>query len=594
MYILGIYDGHNATAALIKDGIVIGSVSEERFNGIKNYIGFPYKSIDWLLQKEHIKGGDIDIVAIPRLWGVPVYQDKKIQADSILSLISSIYKPLLKLRYYVGLLEYHFPVLHHLIWPLYSWSFRFFGKRTSDKMKQVISEYLSIPISRIRQYEHHMAHAAAAYYGSPFNKKKALVLTIDGEGDLLSATVNVVKDGRWKRLASTPSSCSLGYLYMEVTGFLGMKRNEHEYKVMGLAPYAKEYGVAPIYEKIKDIIVLDPANHLAFKERFDTHLIGFFLQKEMKEQRFDNIAGAFQKLVEDRLVEWVSAAIKETGIRTVCMAGGVVMNVKANMKVAELSQVREFFPCPSAGDESTAIGAAYLGYVEYGKELGIKVNPQPLEELYLGPEYTNKDIDTYIKKNSINKNFYVTYHSKIETIIAKLLKENKVVARMNGKMEWGARALGNRSILANPSNPENVRIINEQMKLRDFWMPFTPSILKDSADDYIINPKKISAPYMILTFNSTEKARKELKAAMHPYDFTIRPQLVDSAWNPSYFTIISEFKRLTGIAGVLNTSFNLHGLPIVLSPKEALYAFEHSGLEYLALGNYLISKKKLK
>ncbi len=594
MYILGIYDGHNATATLIKDGVVVGSVSEERFNGIKNYIGFPYKSIDWLLENESISGSDIDHVAIPRLWGVPVYQDKKIKNDSILNIVSNLYSPLLKLRYYIGFLEYKFPILHTITWPLYSLAFRVFGKRTSDKMKRVIAEYLTISERKIHQYEHHMAHAAAAYYGSPYNKKNALVLTIDGEGDLLSATVNVVKDGEWTRLASTPSSCSLGYLYMEVTGYLGMKRNEHEYKVMGLAPYAKDYGVLPIYEKIKNIVTLDPNNPLVFKELFDTHLSGFFLQNEMKELRFDNIAGAFQKLIEERIVEWVSAAVKHTGIHTICMAGGVVMNVKANMRVAELAGVKEFFPCPSAGDESTALGAAYLGYIDECRKYGIKINPQQLKELYLGPEFSDKDIYSYIKKYNIQKKFVVKHHKEIESVIAKLLQSNKVVARMNNKMEWGARALGNRSILANPSNPDNVRIINEQMKLRDFWMPFTPSILKEYANDYIVNPKNISAPYMIVTFNSTEKAKQELRAAMHPYDFTIRPQLVDSEWNPSYHKIISEFKRLTGIGGVLNTSFNLHGFPIVLGPREAIHAFEHSGLEYLALGNYLLSKRNIK
>jgi len=165
------------------------------------------------------------------------------------------------------------------------------------------------------------------------------------------------------------------------------------------------------------------------------------------------------------------------------------------------------------------------------------------------------------------------------------------VARVKGRMEWGARALGNRSILANPSNIDLVMILNEQMKDRDFWMPFAPSILSERADDYLINPKKVEAPYMILSFDTTLLARSHLKAALHPYDFTCRPQIVSKDWNPVYYDLLKHFEALTGIGGVLNTSFNLHGYPIVLGPKEALYAFEHSGLEYLALENYLVTKQ---
>ena len=158
-------------------------------------------------------------------------------------------------------------------------------------------------------------------------------------------------------------------------------------------------------------------------------------------------------------------------------------------------------------------------------------------------------------------------------------------------MEWGARALGNRSILANPSDPKTVRNINEKIKNRDFWMPFTPSILAERTIDYIVNPKKIFAPYMIITFDSTDLARRHLAAAIHPYDFTVRPQVVKKEWNPRYYNIINEFEKLTGIGAVLNTSFNLHGYPIVLGPKEAIHAFENSELEYLVLENFLIKKR---
>ncbi len=591
IYILGIYDGHLSTATLLKDGKIVASASEERFKRKKNYSGFPYESIKYVLGHEGIKGKDLSMVVIPQKWGVPVFSDPKVQkSDSILNLSVAIYKPLLFVRRIWGYLEYRLPFLSVIRRPLYETAFKVIGGRTIQKHREFIAKYLKIKSEKIRSFEHHLSHAAAAYYTGPYNGKDALVLTIDGEGDLVSSSVNVVESGKWKRLAETSSDTSLGWLYMEVTGCLGMKRNEHEYKVMGLAPYAKDYGVDAVYEKVKDIITIDKKNPLKFKSNFDTHLSKIFIKKEIEEERFDNIAGAFQGLVEERLTEWVKNAVKKTKISTVCLSGGVAMNVKANQKIAELKEVNEFYVCPSSGDESTPTGACYLGYLEFCKENDMKPKIEPFGPLYFGPAFSNTEIKRFLTKGGYFKKYKVRYIKNIEKTIARMVAEDKIVARMNGRMEWGARALGNRSILSNPSNPDLVKTLNEQVKGRDFWMPFTPSILKERGKDYLVNPKGIPAPYMILTFDSTNKAKKDLKAAMHSYDETIRPQLVEESWNPSYFKILKEFETLTGIGGVLNTSFNLHGLPIVLGPEEAMYVFEKSGLEYLAMENYLISK----
>lgn len=246
---------------------------------------------------------------------------------------------------------------------------------------------------------------------------------------------------------------------------------------------------------------------------------------------------------------------------------------------------------PSCGDESTPLGAAYISYIERVKSQGKKITIDPIGPLYWGAEYSNREVLSFLKSVSAAKKYKVRYVKNIEKKIALLLSQNKVVGRMKGRMEWGARALGNRSILANPENRDIVTVINEQMKDRDFWMPFTPSVLEKRAARYIINPKKLFAPYMIITFNTTKQARRQLRAALHPYDFTARVQMVRHDWNPSYYSLIEEFEKLTGVGGILNTSFNLHGLPIVMGPKEAYYAFEHCGLEYLAMENYLVSKK---
>ncbi|KKU29397.1 MAG: Carbamoyl transferase [Candidatus Amesbacteria bacterium GW2011_GWA2_47_11b] len=591
IYILGIHDGHCATASLLKNGEIISSVSEERFLAIKNYIGFPYKAIDYLLKSEGITGKDLAMVVLPLRWGLPVFSENVVlNNDPILKLANALYIPLGSVRSLWGSLEYQFPILNNLARPLYRIAFRLICGKTISEKKKFIAKYLKIDVSKINNYEHHASHAAAAYYASSFNHEDALVLSIDGEGDLLCASVSTVRNGEWERLAETTANASLGLVYQEVTGYLGMKRGEHEYKVMGLAPYAKDYGVSPVFRKIKDLIILDPYNPLRFKSKFDVHYISKFLHTKMKEQRFDYIAGAFQKLTEDRICEWVKAAIKQTGLTTVCIGGGVAMNVKANLKISEISELRKFFPCPSAGDESTQIGACYLGYMDYCRQNKIVPNIKSLGSLYLGPSFTNTQIKEFLMKNHYFSKYKIKYVGEIEKEIAQLLASNKIVANLAGRMEWGARALGNRSILANPSNIDTVRIINDQMKMRDFWMPFTPSILKERGKKYVINFKNILAPYMIMTFNSTITAQKQINAAIHPSDFTVRPQLVDKDWNPRYHKIISEFEKLSGIGAVLNTSFNLHGLPIVLGPQEAIHAFENSGLEYLVLENYLICK----
>ena len=266
------------------------------------------------------------------------------------------------------------------------------------------------------------------------------------------------------------------------------------------------------------------------------------------------------------------------------------MNVKVNKKVGELAQVKRAFFMPSAGDESTPIGACYLGYIRACEEQKLTPSIKPLKNLYLGPSFTDDEIERFLKKGKYFDKYNIEYKKDIEKDIAMLLYDNKVVARMAGRMEWGARSLGNRAILANPQNDKVIMVINEQLKDRDFWMPFAPTILAERMSDYCIDPKNIEAPYMATSFDSTSRAQQELKADLHPYDFTLRPQVLYADWNREYYKDKKEFEKLTGIGGLLNTSFNLHGRPIVLGPKEAMHAFENSGLEYMALEHFLISK----
>lgn len=261
------------------------------------------------------------------------------------------------------------------------------------------------------------------------------------------------------------------------------------------------------------------------------------------------------------------------------------MNVKANKKIAEIPGLRDLVVCPSAGDESAPFGGAYFGYQHLSKTI-----PQNISDLYLGPDFSGQEIEQAIKE-ALNKSFTARKYNDIEKQIAKLLANGKIVGRFKGRMEWGARALGNRSILMDPSRADLKTELNDQVKSRDFWMPFAATILEERQKDYIVNPKNIKGYFMNIGFDTTGKGKKALSAAVHPYDFTCRPQILRKEDNPDYYKLIKYFEDQTGIGAVLNTSFNYHGEPIVCSPKDALHTFAVTGLKYLAMGNYLITKK---
>ncbi len=267
------------------------------------------------------------------------------------------------------------------------------------------------------------------------------------------------------------------------------------------------------------------------------------------------------------------------------------MNVKANMKISQLDGVRKMFVMPSSGDESNPLGCCLYGYRSLCWQRGVAFSPKPITHLYWGPAYDAASIDRLIKEKELEQKYFIKKPRDINREIANLLARGEVVARCSSKSEWGARALGNRSILANPSHLDTIRFLNEAIKDRDFWMPFTPSVLDSAAKKYFVNPKKIRAPYMVLTFPSTKLAQKHMPAAMHPYDFTIRPQVVSKKDNGAYYEIIKNFQRLTGIGAVLNTSFNLHGEPNVLTPEDALRTVEKSALRYLAMDGFLFEKR---
>ncbi|MCL0090490.1 hypothetical protein M1O13_00590 [Dehalococcoidia bacterium] len=559
--VLGIHDGHNAGAALVKNGSVVAAISEERLNNIKNYSGPPLKSIKKVFEIAQFDPSEVDIIAIVGFLRTHV--------------------PLKDTPFHVKLYERLTPFVHGHVFChiLVKVLHRF---RKMEDINSVFEE-MGISDREILFIEHHLAHGACAYYQRPW-EDKTLVLTLDGAGDCLSSTVSIGQGFQIRRIASSTHYDSLSNnLYSEITGYLGLKRWEHEYKVMGLAPYGRpEYCI----EEMRKIVRINPKKPLEFQNTSGGYLsqIQPKLRKRLAEQRFDNIAAACQTYFEELVTQWVRNCIKETGVRNLACAGGAFLNVKANKVIREMEDVDDVFFYPAADDSGTPVGAALEAYYRFCEREGIEAKGSQLTDLYYGAEYD----DDYIKSILHNSGWLTkaSYMQDIEGEIATLIAEGKIIARFSGRDEWGPRALGNRSILADPRDLRVVRKINFAIKHRDFWMPFAPSVLEERMHDYFIDPRP--ARYMIEAFDTNDKAN-EVIAGLHPYDKTGRPQTVNES-NRSYRKIIEGFQRITGVGGILNTSFNLHGYPIVGTPQVALWTLEQSDLDGLAIGNWLIRK----
>jgi len=563
----------------------VGCASEERFTRLKNDAGYPRLAIDALLKECGVAPAEIDVVALSgaraasREWLNRVLHDeaycKEYYGVTWPSPRRALQKKMRKFGAKFGLMD---PSRGKV------------GITQSERFA-FVTDHLGIARDRIVCHDHHACHAAAAYFGSGFEGREALVLTNDNSGDGLCATASTGRALGLARHEAAPSAAgSLGAFYSFVTLSLGMKFGEHEYKVMGMAPYAGEKYAARAEAALREVFALEEGKPARFHwlkpgERYA------LLLKATLGLRFDAIAGGAQRLLEDALLRWTRLMHQRYGGTRLALGGGVFMNVKANMLIGQEDWVEELFAFPSCGDESNAVGAAYLGYLEACARRGAAVRVQPFGPAYLGPSVTDADALAVIRERGLEGRYKVAFHDRIEEKIAELLVSDGVVARCAGRMEFGARALGNRSILANPSDHRVVPLINRMIKNRDFWMPFAPTILAERAADYLFNPKQLASPYMMLAMPTRAEARESLVAAIHPQDATARPQILERTWNPEYHAVISEFERRTGVGAVLNTSFNLHGEPVVCSADDAVDTFERSGLPHVAVGHWLISKK---
>ena len=585
MYVLGIHDGHNASAALMKDGRIVAAVQEERPRGVKNALGMPWNAIDDVLSQADIKPQDVDFVALAGMHsGEYLKLDQSLNpSEQILTWHGQNYEK--------SWFDVKQAIRNVMPDSLYEW---LKGDRIREMRLDMVTS-LGFRREGIRLVEHHTAHAASAYYGWGKLDEPILILTNDGMGDDICATVSIGENGKFTRIASVPYTESVAEVYALTTYLMGMVPLEHEYKLMGMAPYASPRRADVVYSHLKDLVSFKGKGGMTWKRHSGMPPLGrayHELEKVYRRQRFDSICGGIQKFTEEFLKEWVTKAIRETGIRKVALAGGIFMNVKANRLILELAEVDDLFIFPSCGDETNAIGAAYWITAEEMGKTGHPISIHPLQGLYWGRSFHDQESEDAIAAFNFSQRVKIETPSNIERSVAQLLAQGRVVARCAGRMEFGARALGNRSILGNPSDSRVIKIINEMIKQRDFWMPFAPSVAAEKVHTYLRKPKDVSSHYMTLTFESVPEKREAFLAGIHPYDGTARPQEVLASHNEPYHRLIQYFGELTGEEIILNTSFNLHGFPVVYTPHHALQTFDQSGLQCLALGPFLLTKSE--
>lgn len=573
MKVLGINNGHDASAALIVNGEFVEIISEERFSRFKVHHGIPKKSIEYIRQKYNIEKFDLVVaVSISGKYTTPLFGESenanlRKRKGEKLFIKSVLYK------------------LHLLqIWRALRYVSVILKK---PKTKKAIYSRLRelFPTEEIMELDHHLAHAWSSLAFTEKPNSDCIVITMDAEGDGLSGSVNRYEGNEIKRVLAIPSGVAVATLYGKVTEYLGMRRNEHEYKLMGLAPYAKTSDGQLVCNYFKEILNFDKKT-LQFKSKFNLQYAKYqFLYDSLSNHRFDSIALGIQLFTEEIVLEFIKAVREKFPSNQIYLSGGTFMNIKLNQVLNEtIDSVFSF--TPSCGDDSLSIGAAKFGYDTKSNSFS-----KPIKHLYLGSEYSNKEIHDSVKdldKSTFTIKDYTDTPGKIEEEVANLLAKNEIVARFKNRMEWGARALGNRSILANPSDKESVKKINEAIKNRDFWMPFAPTVLDTYATTMMESPKK--SPYMMIGFNTKPKEALKTSACIHPYDKTCRPQILIEDQNPDYYRLIKHFQSMTDLGVVLNTSFNIHGSPIVESPYDAINTLKDSGLKHLAIGDYLISK----
>lgn len=593
MYILGVSCYfHDAAAALLRDGELVAAAEEERFTRKKHDYGFPQNAIDFCLELEGIRGEDLDYVVF--------FEKPFIKFDRLL--LTSMQT---------------FPRSHRVFREaMITW--------LGDKLwiKSLLQKRLNVPASKILFSEHHLSHAASAFYCSPF--EEAAILTIDGVGEWTTASLGIGRGTEIKLLKEIRFPHSLGLLYSAFTAFLGFEVNEGEYKVMGMAPF----GVPRYVQKVEKLIRAQPdggfelnMDYFCFhystdktfskkfidlfgsprdpKAHFFTPTSGYpsyfgpkptdFKELGAQNQYYADVAASIQVVTEEMMLRMARAAHKETGLKKLCMAGGVALNSVGNGRILREGPFDEIYIQPAAGDGGGALGAAlYAHHTLLG-------NPRKftMKHAYWGKEFCPAQVAEFLDQEKIGHE-QMEDEEKLLGFVVDRLTEGKVIGWFQGRFEWGPRALGNRSILADPRRGEMKDIVNTKIKFREPYRPFAPSVLIEKAEDYF----ELSRPahhypsrFMLYVVPVKENKRNTIPAVTH-VDGTGRLQTVERATAPRYYRLIERFGEATGVPVVLNTSFNLRGEPIVNTPIDAFRTFTASEMDVLVLGDFVIEKSR--
>jgi carbamoyltransferase len=570
--ILGISDGMTGGAALIEDGVIRYAIHEERLVRAKMATGFPQHSINHVLAATGTQPTEIDGIAIATL--NEVYREEAISYNGWLMKEQAPLKEML-----LGVsstINQRFGASPFLQESYYKLKGMIGRSRRSTVEQRLRSEWgFSGPIQFI---EHHYAHACSAYYTSGL--QEATVITMDGAGDNTSSRVYHVKEGQFQVLGNVNSFNSLGNYYAYITHLCGFKAQRHEGKITGLAAYGE-----PIYVDILKQFITHENGKLINQGN-----VFYWAAVRALEAAFpascskEDLASSIQHLLEELGGAYIRHWVERSGCRDLALAGGVFANVKFNQTIYELENVRSVFIHPGMGDEGLAVGAAYALAAQHANKTGAPLATAKLSDVYFGSSYSDTEIERAIAQVGI----LAERVPNLEQRVATLLAAGKVVARFDGRMEYGPRALGNRSILYPSTDPTVNDWLNKRLHRTEF-MPFAPVTIAEYAEQCYenIGDARYPASFMTMTFNCTDWMKQHCPAVVH-VDGTARPQLIAREVNPSYYAIVEEYRKLTGLPSIINTSFNMHEEPIVCTPGDAIRSFTTGNLDYLAIGPFLL------
>jgi carbamoyltransferase len=547
---------HDSSACIVRDEELLFAVAEERLSRLKHDAGFPRLAIQACLEFAGVRAEQLDEVCFGWQNAGPVYRhDLKLYAlgkwpVTYLNVLNST-------RHFASM------------WHQESGAKRF-AQRFGDVKAQM------------RFVDHHLAHAISAYAYSGF--EDSAIVIMDGRGAWEATSIWHGKDGRIEHVLTIPFPDSVGLFYSEFTEYLGFQRNSDEWKVMGLAPYGQP-GV-----KLDAFIDTDAGPYRVHTKRLNGNGSGSFsgmtavlgaprVAESEIDDRHKNIAYAVQDCCERAMMSVVRMALEKTRSRNLCLAGGVALNSKANGKILASGLVEKMFVQPAASDDGVALGAALAPYMDRGRRLPNKA----MRHAYLGPAFDDEAIETVLRTYKLR---YTRLDDPAGTA-AELLSQGKILGWFQGRMEFGPRALGNRSILADPRDPEMTVKVNNAVKFREWWRPFAPSFKKEAVGEFL--ESATDSPFMILTAQVRPEKRGVIPAVTH-VDGSARPQTVEKEINPLYWRLIDEFGKRTGVPVILNTSFNLRGEAIVHTPTDAVRTFFSSGMDALAIGSFLVEK----